>query len=128
MIDIWVSDISRAAPATSNQLRIWDLQSLPVDTTGGASKRLFTVASGSLTGRRHRHIPADGLKTNHLGSAGTVIFSTTKKKKKEEATPGYVADAYRQLIESLGSFPCTTGAHFAWVALGQQQDLTFSYN
>lgn len=85
MIDIWLSDISRAAPATSNQRKIWDLQSLPVDTTGRASKRLFTVASGSLTGRRHRHIPADGLKTNHLGSAWTVIFSTTKEKKKKEA-------------------------------------------
>jgi len=96
MIDIWASDIYRAAPATSNQRKIWDLQSLPVDTTGGASKRLFTVASGSLTGRRHRHIPADGLKTNHLGSAWTVVFSTTKGKK--NPTPGYVADAYRQLI------------------------------
>lgn len=75
----------RAAPATSNQLRIWDLQSLPVDTTGGASKRLFTVESGSLTGRRHRRISCRWAKGEPFGKRTDSIVITIAPKKKKKA-------------------------------------------
>lgn len=98
----------QAAPATANQRRIWDLQSLPVDTTWGASKLLFTGESGSLTGGLRLdggigEFPADGLKAKHLGSAWTVVITIAPKEKKQ--TPHYLLDAHRPLIESLGSFP-----------------------
>ncbi len=98
----------QATPAASNQRRIWDLHSLPVDTTWGASKRLFTVESGSLTGGLWLdggigEFPADGLKAKHLGSAWTVVITIATKKKKQ--TPHYLVDAHRPLRESPGYFP-----------------------
>ncbi len=120
----------QAAPAASNQRRIWDLHSLPVDTTWGASKRLFTVESGSLTGGLWLdggigEFPADGLKAKHLGSAWTVVITIATKKKEANTTlscrcspaaeriTGVFSLRLVRKLSCLGCFRTTSGSYIS---------------